>query len=159
MANDSKTLSSSVVQSLQPLFAKETNDALLIAMIESFCAHSRVLLGHNIPLDDKTMKVITVGLADKRPKIKTAWVVATSEIVWKSDQPAYPDAAIVSFSKSIAKPLFAVFREIGNNPVQATQSGTIVGGYATIAASLGKWMVWKNAEQLGISHQDHGSDI
>ena len=121
-------------------------------MIESFCAHSRVLLRHNTPLDDKIMELITAGLADKRPKIKTAWVVATSEIVWKSEDPASPDTAIVPFSKSIAKPLFAVFSEIGNNAVQATQSGTIVGGYATIAASLGKWMVWKNAEQLSISH-------
>jgi hypothetical protein len=151
LANDSPALSSSIIQSLQPLFAKETNDSLLIAMIEAFCAHARVAIQHATTLDNKTMKLITSGLVDKLVKIKTAWIIATSEIVWKSDEPASPDAPIISFSMAIAKPLFAIVNEVSTNAVQSTQSGTIVGGYAAIAASLGKWMLWKNAEQLGIS--------
>lgn len=119
-------------------------------MIEAFCAHAKVLLQHDTPLDDKSMKLVTSGLADKRAKIKTAWAVASSEIIWSSNEPATADSPIVQFSNSIAKPLFAVLSEVSNNAVQAAQSGTIISGYAAIAASLGKWMVWKNADQLGI---------
>jgi Generalcontrol nonderepressible 1 (Gcn1) N-terminal len=149
MANDSTTVSSSVIQALQPLFAKETNDALLIGMIETFCAHISVLLQNNIPLEDKSLKLVVSGLADKRAKIKTAWTVATAEILTESDEPATADAPIVVFSKATAKPLFGVLSEVANNAVQATQTGTVIGGYAVITAALGKWMVWKNAPELG----------
>ena len=149
LANNSTTLSSSVIQALQPLFGKETNDALLIALIEVFCAHARVLLHNHTPLEDGSLKLIISGLADKRAKIKTTWTVATCEIITKSADPTAADAPVVLFSNAIAKAFFGVLSEVANNGVQTTQAGTVIGGYAVITTSLGKWMVWKNAPELG----------
>jgi hypothetical protein len=151
LANGSTTLSSSVIQTLQPLFAKETNDALLTGLIEAFCAHIRVLLQNNTPLEGKSVKLVVSGLTDKRAKIKTAWTVATSQIITKFDYPPTADAPIVVFSKATTKPLFGVLGEVANNAVQATQAGTVIGGYAVIIAALGTWMEWTNAQELGFS--------
>jgi hypothetical protein len=151
LANNSTALSSSVIQTLQSLFAKETNDALLTGMIEAFCAHTRVLFRHNTALDDKSLKTVITGLADKRAKIKIAWAVATAEVITKSDDAPTADAPIVVFSKATAKPLFGVLSEVSNNVVQATQTGMVIGGYAVITVALGKWMTWTNAQEPGFT--------
>jgi hypothetical protein len=159
--DDSTDLSSPIIQTLQPLFAKETNDVLLTALIDAFCAHITVRLSKKAPLDDKSLKLVASGLADKRAKIKTAWTVGTAHIIIKCKDD--PDTAVINtpfivFSKATIKPLFGVFNEVANNAVQATQAGTVIGGYAAIIAALVKGLQWQDMPDLGFSPGQQRSD-
>jgi Generalcontrol nonderepressible 1 (Gcn1) N-terminal len=138
-------LSTSIVQSLLPLFAKESNDAATAALTDALAAHEGVLLSNDVAVDDKAQKMIIAGLVDKRTKIKSGWAVAVSETIWQLDS-ANPSS--IAFSKAIAKNLFNIFNEVTANAVQSSQNGTITAAYAISAAALGRWMEWQDA-QLG----------
>ena len=102
---------------------------------------------HNIPMDEKTLKLVSAGLTDKRSKIKSAWAVAVSRMLWDFGLPE-GSPPILSFSKSIAKCLANVFNDVTSNAIQASQNGTIVSGYAISAAALGPWLDWQD-RQIG----------
>jgi len=155
LAETSSSISSYIVQSLHPLFAKETNDAAISALIDALIAHQGVLLRSNGTVDDKISKLISSGLTDKRSKIKSGWALAISEIMWNVSQ---VNPALIAFSKVIAKDLFSMFNEVASNAVQASQNGTIIAGYAISAATLGRWLEWQDA-QLGNSSCKFISDF
>ena len=132
------------------MFAKETNDLAISALIDALMAHQGVLLTNDIAPEDKISKLISSGLTDKRAKIKSSWAVASSGIIWRANNGAEITPSLITFSKSISKSIFLVFNEVVSNPVQASQSGSITAGYAISAASLGRWLQWQDP-QLGIS--------
>jgi len=137
LSTTSNSISPCIVQSLHPLFAKETNDSAISALIDALMAHLGVVLKNNTSVDDKITKLVLSGLTDKRSKIKATWAVATSAIIWETSQ---VNSASISFSKVVAKSLFVVFNEIASNAVQAFQNGTIAAGYAISASTLGTWL-------------------
>lgn len=144
------TNSSAIVRSLQPMFAKETNELAISALVDAIMAHQGVLLKSDIAPEDQISKLISSGLTDKRPKIKSGWAMASSGIIWRANSEAETTPALIAFSKSISKSIFLVFSEVASNPVQASQSGSITAGYAISAASLGRWLQWQDP-QLGTS--------
>lgn len=129
------------------MFAKETNDSAASALIDALLAHEGVLLRNDTPVDENLSKLMASGLTDKRSKIKAAWAVAISGVIWGV---SIVNPASIAFSKTIAKNLFVVFSEIASNAVQASQTGTITAGYAISAATLGRWLDWQDPH-LGIS--------
>ena len=143
LAKTTHTISPYIVQSIQPLFAKETNDSAISALIDALMTHLGVLLKNDTPVDDKITKLISSGLTDKRSKIKAGWAVAVSGIIWDTSQ---VNPASMSFSKVIAKSLLLVFSEIASNAVQAVQNGTIIAGYAISASTLGRWLEWQDTQ-------------
>jgi hypothetical protein len=144
------TISSLIVQSLQPMFVKETNELAISALIDALMAHQGVLLQNGSAPEDKISKLISSGLTDKRAKVKSGWAVGSSGIIWGANNGAEITPALIAFSKSISKSIFLILNEVASNPVQASQSGSIIAGYAICAASLGRWLQWQNP-QLGIS--------
>jgi Generalcontrol nonderepressible 1 (Gcn1) N-terminal len=112
------------------------------AMIDALIAHQGMLLEHNVAADENISNLILSGLREKRNKIKTSWVLACSELIWHIDKPSAVNSAIVAFTNNISKSLMAVVSEIAGNPVQASQSGTVVSGYAASAIALGRWLDW-----------------
>jgi hypothetical protein len=131
------------------MFAKETNELAISALIDALMAHQAVLLQNDTAPEDKISKLISSGLTDKRAKIKSGWAVASSGIIWGTNNNAEVTSALITFSKSISKSIFLIFNEVASNPAQASQSGNITAGYAISAASLGRWLQWQNP-QLGI---------
>jgi hypothetical protein len=136
------SVSSYIVQCLHPILSKETNDLAMSAMIDALIAHQGTLLEHNVAADENISNLILSGLTDKRIKIKTSWVVACSDLIWSFDKPSAVNPAIVAFTNNISKSLTAVVSEIAGNPVQASQNGTVVSGYAASAVALGRWLDW-----------------
>jgi len=114
------------------------------AMIDALATHQAVLLRNDAAVDDKSLKLVSSGLTDKRSKIKSSWAVAVSGIFWTLDNK--PNVNAITFSKSIAKNVFTVFNEVANNGVQASQNGTVISGYAISAATLGKWLEWDDPQ-------------
>ena len=149
MAKALTPISSVIVQSLQPIFAKETNESAVSALIDALMAHQGVLLNSDTAPDDKVSKLIPSGLTDKRVKIKSGWAVATSRMIWNINDGVGITPALITFSKHISKHIFHVFNEVASNAVQASQSGSMTAGYAISAASLGRWLQWQDP-QLGI---------
>lgn len=135
-----------IVRSLQLLFAKETNELAISALIDALMAHQDILLKNDTAPENTISKLISSGLADKRAKIKSGWAVASSGIIWRANNGAGTTPALVTFSKSISKSLFLLFNEVASNPVQASQSGTITAGYAIGAVSLGRWLQWQDPQ-------------
>jgi hypothetical protein len=146
-------LSSVIVQGLLPLFAKESNELAVAAMIDAMMVHQGVLLKEDSLIDEKASRLILSGTTDKRNRVKSAWAVAISQVIWSIEDPQKVNSTIVSFSKSIAKPLRNAFNEIASNAVQALQNGTLVSGYAISAATIGRWIDWE-AGDLGNPLQD-----
>ena len=107
-------------------------------------SHEDLLLRRDIPVDDKLLKLVTSGLSDKRIRVKAAWAVATSEIIWHFDEVSDVTSSLSVFLKTVAKNLFDIFNEVANNPVQASQNGTLISAYAISAASLGRWIDWQD---------------
>ena len=75
-------LSMDMANLLSQSLAKETNEIALSALIDSFMTHQTVGLQNNIPMDEKSLKLVNSGLIDKRSRVRTAWAVAVSEVVW-----------------------------------------------------------------------------
>jgi len=139
-------LSNVIVLGLHPLFAKETNETALTSLVDAIMAHQTVLLKDDSAVDDKTQKLIVSGVADKRAKVRSAWAVAISQLIWTFDDPDNVNESVIRFSKSLGKQLCAVFHEIASNALQAAQNGFIASGYAISAITLGRWLEWKTAE-------------
>lgn len=139
----SSSLSSLIVDSLTAIYAKETNEMAILAMTDAIMTHQAVLFENDTAMDDKVIKLVAAGLADKRSKIKTGWAAAVSHVIWNTKT---PNPSVVAFSKNIAKNLFGVFSEVAANGVQASQNGTIIGGYAVCAAALGRWSGWQDSQ-------------
>lgn len=150
LPKNSTHLSTYIAQSLTPLFAKETNEMALSALIDCLMAHEGLLLENDSALDEKVSKLVTSGLTDKRGKIKSSWAVAVSSVIWNVDQLPV-NSSMIKFSNSIAKNIFNIFNEGASNAVQASQNGTIISGYAVSAATLGRWLNWQD-DQLGRFH-------
>ena len=127
--------------SLTAIFAKETNETAILAMTDALMTHQGVLFEDDIAMDDKVAKLVTAGLSDKRSKIKASWATSVSHIIWNTKT---TNPSIFAFSKHVSKHLFSVFSEVAVNGVQASQNGTIVGGYAVCAAALGRWSEWQD---------------
>jgi hypothetical protein len=143
MPKQSVALSSYLTSTLPPLFVKETNESALATLIDALMAHQAVLLRNDSASDDKISKLVSSGLTDKRAKVKSAWVVAVSNLVWDVNEPSNANPSIIAFSRSVAKGLFGAFTEVANNAVQAMQNGTITSGYAAAAATIGRWLDWQ----------------
>jgi Generalcontrol nonderepressible 1 (Gcn1) N-terminal len=139
-----------IVQSLHSMFAKETNETTISAMIEALMAHQHTLLRNNKAVDGKILDTISKGLTDKRNRVKSSWAVTVSEVILNIDDPSYPGSSAIAFSMAVAKNLFSVFNEVASNPLQASQNGTIISGYAISAAVLRRWFDWQDG-QLGNS--------
>jgi len=131
------------------MFAKETNESAVSALVDALMAHQGVLLNSDTAPEDKVSRLISSGLTDKRVKIKSGWAVATSRIIWNINDGVGITPALITFSKNISKHIFHVFNEVASNAVQASQSGSMTAGYAISAASLGRWLQWQDP-QLGI---------
>ena len=140
-------LSPYIVQSLHPIFTKETSELAIPSLIDTLLKHQGSVIRSNTPMDDKILKLVSAGLTDKRSKIKSAWVVAVAEMLWDLE-PSDVNPAVVNFSKSIFKSFLNVFHEVANNAIQACQNGTIISGYAISAAALGRWLSYRD-EQFG----------
>jgi hypothetical protein len=140
-------LSSYIVQSLQPLFSKETNELALSATIEALMAHQGTLLSNNFSVEDNVSKSLNAGLIDKRSKIKTSWTISSSEFIWSIENASIVNSSILNCSNNISTSFIAVFNEVASNAVQASQNGTIISGYAVTAATLGRWLDWP--DELG----------
>ena len=136
------------MQSLHPILSKETNESAILAMTDALMVHQGVLLNKDAALDDKVSKLVLSGLTDKRPKVKSGWAVASSCIIWGVNNGDEISSAVISFSKAITKNTFMAFNEVASNAVQASQTGSLISGYAIAAATLGRWLQWKDP-QLG----------
>ena len=139
-------LSNQIVQGLLPLFAKETNELVLSAMIDAFMLHQGVLLKDGSSMDDKLPNLMMSGLSEKRAKVKSAWVVAVSQLIWSVDEPSLATESVIALSKLLCKPLCLTFHEVVANSMQAAQNGTVISGYAISAATLGRWLEWNDDE-------------
>jgi hypothetical protein len=148
MPKTNPQLSMDMANLLSQSLAKETNEIALSALIDSFMTHQTVGLQNNIPMDEKSLKLVNSGLIDKRSRVRTAWAVAVSDVVWNIKYSSTSGSAVLSFSKYIAKNLLHTFKESTSNPLQALQNGTITSAYAISAASLGRWLGWGD-DQLG----------
>lgn len=144
----STDVSTYVVQNLVPLFAKETNEAVISAMTETLLLHQRSLLMDNKAMDESTLRLIGNGLLDKRSKVKCNWAVAVSGMIWQADCNSFSTPALITFSKALGQNLINVFNDIASNAIQASQTGIIIGAYAISAAALGRWLDWQD-ERLG----------
>ena len=143
LPKNSTPLSTYIIQSLQPLLAKETSEAAITALIDTLLSHEAVLLASDLQVDDKLLKLVTSGLSEKRAKLKSSWAVAISQLLWNM---TIPNPSILAFSKTIAKPLLSAFNEVSGNAVQASQNGTIISAYAICATALGRWLTWDDAQ-------------
>jgi hypothetical protein len=108
-------------------------------------------------MDEKSLRLVNSGLVDKRSRVKTAWALAISDLIWNITSSSTPAAAILTFTKYIAKNLLQIFKESTNNPLQALQNGTISSVYAIGAVSLGRWLTWGD-DQIGTSISFSKSD-
>ena len=142
MSNNRPEVSNLITQALHPLFAKETSEPAISAMIDALMVHQSVLLNEGAALDVKISTLVTSGLSERRNKLKSAWAVSISQVIWNFDDPTKVNQSVIAFSKSLGKPLCAAFHEIASNGVQAAQNGTIISGYAISAAALGRWLDW-----------------
>jgi len=142
-------LSSFVVDSLTTVYTKETNEMAILSLTEAIMTHQAVLLEKDTAMDDKVTKLVTAGLADKRSKIKAGWATAVSHVIWNTKA---PNPSVLSFSGNIAKNLIGVFSEVAGNGVQASQNGTIIGGYTVCAATLGRWSEWQDNQLCTYPH-------
>jgi hypothetical protein len=134
-------ISSFIVESLQAIFPKETNELAISAMTDAIMTHQAVLLEKDIVMEDKVTKLVIAGLSDKRLKVKAGWAVSVSSVIWDAKTVT---PALIAFSKNVAKGLFNVFNEVANNGLQAIQNGTIAAGYAISAATVGRWFAWQD---------------
>ena len=150
-------LSTDIANLLAQSMAKETNDIATSALIDSFLVHQSVGLRNDIPMDEKSLRLVNSGLVDKRSRVKTAWALAISDLIWNITSSSTPAAAILTFTKYIAKNLLQIFKESTNNPLQALQNGTISSVYAIGAVSLGRWLTWGD-DQIGTSISFSKSD-
>jgi hypothetical protein len=143
-------LSDAVVQGLLPLLSKETSEIGLSSMIDALITHQGILLKEGFSVDDKIQKYIITGLSEKRPKVKSAWAVAVSQLIWNFGEPSHVTSPVISFSKSVSKLLCSTFHEIVVNAIQASQNSAIISGYAISAATLGRWLEWDDEELIRI---------
>lgn len=129
------------------MFAKETNESAISALVDALITHQGNLVKNDIPVEDKITKLVCSGLIDKRSKFKSGWAVSISEMIWNISK---VNPAAIAFSKAVAKNFFTLFNDIASNSIQASQNGTIIAGYAISAITLGKWLEWQES-QLSIS--------
>ena len=143
-------LSVAVAILLSQTLVKETNEMAISALIDAFMAHQGVALQHNTPMDEKSLKLVNLGLVDKRSRVRTSWALAVSEVIWNITDSSAVKPSILAFSQHIAKNLMQIFKDSTSNPLQAVQNGTISSAYAISATSLGRWLAWGD-DQLGKS--------
>jgi hypothetical protein len=130
------------------MLAKETNEMAISALIDAFMSHQSITLQNDIPMDEKSLKIVTSGVVDKRSRVRCSWAVAVSDAIWSHTDSSKPSSAMVAFSKAVAKDLLNTVKEYTSNPLQALQNGTISAAYAICAVSLGRWLSWGD-NQLG----------
>lgn len=126
-------LSPVLVQSVPPLLAKETHDAVISVLVNAFTPHLAFSLRENLALSSETSTTIAKGMGDAKPAIRRAFCSLVANALWQL-QSLSTDAAL-SFAKGILPSFEMSLKAVTASPT-STPAGPLE-GYIAVAMLLG----------------------
>ncbi|GBE83943.1 eIF-2-alpha kinase activator GCN1 [Sparassis crispa] len=129
----STSISSTVVQSVLPLLAKETHDAAVLVLVASVTPHLVFCLRQNIAFPSEVTALVTKEMTNAKPVIRRAFSTLVGDTFWQLSK--LDSEASLMFARAVLPAFETNLRSIASNPLNS-----IVGsleGYAALAILLG----------------------
>ena len=129
----SKDLSSEVIQSFVPVFARESNEIALEQEIRAFCKHLAYAIELRISIPSDAVSTIVKGSAEKRVSFRNLWQLNVGNVLWNasSDVLAAPEAEVLV--DQFTNKMKDLFKEVASNPLPSAQNGVLSTAYIFVA--------------------------
>ncbi|TFK50812.1 ARM repeat-containing protein [Heliocybe sulcata] len=129
----SPALSSSVLQDASTLFAKESHEAAISALVTSLCAHIIALLRANETVPAQASSLIMKEMNSPKPTIRRAFCSLVGTVFWTLG--TLPSDSSLEFAKAVLPAIETNLKTVAANPLGAA-AGPLE-GYIAVATLLG----------------------
>ena len=126
----SRDLSSLIIRSSVPIFARESNEVALEQEIKAFCKHLAYAIGAQVSIPEDAINALIKGSAEKRVHFRKLWQLNVGDVLWNMD--ASPLAAEPLVGQFMSK-MNDLFQEVASNPLPSAQNGVLSTAYIFVA--------------------------
>ena len=129
----SNDLSSLVIQSLVPVFARESNELALEREIKAFCQHLAYAMEPGVKIPTDAVNAIVKGSAEKKVPFRKLWQLGVGDVLWNLDGSNTAAAAAEPLVGQFVTKMNDLFKEVASNPLPSAQNGVLSTAYIFVA--------------------------
>ncbi|KAH0543280.1 hypothetical protein FGG08_002343 [Glutinoglossum americanum] len=134
----STALARKIPTGLATVVGKEPNEVAIGAESKALAKHLGYGLTNGVEVEKSVLDVFIKGLADKRPSIRTAWVLRVGELFWSLSGEDLGRKEAISFAEGMFDKLLEAWDEVISGPLRSAQSGLVTAGYVVTSICLCK---------------------
>jgi hypothetical protein len=130
------TLARKIPAGLATVVGKEPNEVAIAAELKAMTSHLGSGLTGGVGVDKSVLDAFIKGLADKRPSVRTTWVLRVGELYWNLSGEDLRGRETLLFAEEIMDMLLEVWDEVVGSPLRSAQTGLVTAGYVVASICL-----------------------
>lgn len=124
-----------VAPALAVTASKEANEAALYSETSTLLHYLTSGPTNSTDLDKQTVDAFVKGISDKKVPVKKLWTTRLGELFWAINDKDVVKSRLAKLAEAVVPALMDIWQEATSNPVQAAQSGLVVGAFVLTSIS------------------------